>query len=144
MQSSKGATLSARLVKALWGSQFARWFWVGVANTLFTLAIYQVALLIMPYRIAYTLAFVAGIATGAWAQAHIAFGTRLRRATFARFTAFYLANYFAGLALLTLLVERAGMHEAIAPFAVLAVQGPLSFLGSRLALRHGAGPEQPR
>ncbi len=125
----------AALVRALWGSELARWFWVGVANTLFSLSVYELALLVMPYPVAYTLAFVAGILTGAWGQARFAFDTRLRPATLARFTAAYLAVYVAGLALLAFLIDVIGVHAAIAPLLVLIVQVPVSFLASRLALR---------
>jgi putative flippase GtrA len=129
------ARLRTRLRGALWGTQFARWFWVGVANTLFSLGIYQVAVLVMPYPAAYTLAFVSGILTAAWGQSRFAFGTRLHTASLIRFTAVYLANYAAGLALLALLIDYFGLHKAIAPFIVLTLQIPLSFIASRLALR---------
>lgn len=138
MSEGNGETRSsrhARLGRSLGGSQFTRWFWVGVANTLFSLVVYQVAVLIMPYQAAYTLAFVVGILTAAWGQSRFAFDTRLRPATLARFTAVYLAIYFAGLALLAFLIDYVGLHKAIAPFIVLLVQVPVSFLASRFALR---------
>ncbi len=125
----------ARLGRALWGSQFARWFWVGVANTLFSLAVYQVAVLVMPYAAAYTLAFVVGILTAAWGQSRFAFATRLRAGSLVRFTLVYLAIYFTGLALLAFLIDHVGLHKAVAPFVVLMVQVPVSFLASRYALR---------
>ncbi len=131
--------LYARLRGALWGTAFARWFWVGVINTLFSLAVYQMAVLVMPYAAAYTLAFVSGILTAAWGQSRFAFATKLRARSLVRFTAAYLLTYAGGLALLALLIDYAGLHKAVAPFVVLVVQVPLSFLMSRIALRDRQG-----
>ena len=132
-------SLQERLRGAVWGTEVGRWFWVGAGNTLLSLAVYQVLVIVMPYAAAYTLAFVTGILTAAWGQSRFAFGTKLSFSSFLRFTAAYLLTYIVGLALLALLIEYVGLHKAVAPFAVLVVQAPLSFVLSRIELRDRQG-----
>jgi putative flippase GtrA len=117
---------------ALEGSRFLG---VGALNSLLTFVIYQALLFLAPYRVAYTLSFALGIAFAAVMNARVVFGTRLTARAVLRFVAFYLANYALGLLVIVLLVERLGVSPVLAPLAAIVVLLPLSFFGSRLALR---------
>lgn len=114
-------------------SQMSRFAGIGALNTVLTLLIYQVLLLFVPYWLAYTLCFVAGVAFSAVANARFAFGVDLKPIAALRFTAVYVAAYLIGLALLHYLVQS-GVSDIVAPFIVIPLLLPLNFFGSRLAL----------
>ena len=116
------------------GREASRFVGVGALNTLLTFLLYQALLFAVPYQVAYTLSFAAGIVFSAVVNARVTFGTTLTARTGLRFAAFYLFNYGLGLALLTVLVEFGGISPVIAPVLAIVLLLPVSFFGSRIAL----------
>lgn len=109
-----------------------RFLGVGAANTVFTFLLYQLALLVVSYPVAYTISFVAGVVFAMVFQARAVFGVSLTVAAALRFVGFYLVSYGVGLLVLSLAVEWLGIPSQLAPFIVVAVMLPINFLGAQL------------
>jgi putative flippase GtrA len=118
----------------LLSGQFGGFLAVGAINTLLTLLLYEALILVMPYWLAYTLGFAAGIAFALFANAGLVFGRPVTIASAARFVLFYLVSYAAGLGIVVLLVEGIRIPAGLAPLGAVLVMLPINFLGSRLAL----------
>jgi putative flippase GtrA len=105
----------------------------GAANSALTFILYEVLLLLMPYWLAFTLSFAAGIIFVAFVNANWVFGAKTVAAR-VKLGCFYVLTYFVGLQTLTLLVTRLHVPPGLAPFGVLLVMVPVNFVGSRLLL----------
>lgn len=118
--------------------RFARFVVVGAANTAASYGIYLLLLLVVDYRIAYTIAYVAGLAFGYLAHAKLVFGAQLGARSAAAYFATYAAMYVASLVVLAIAVDRLGVPKPVAMLAALAVTVPTSFV----LLRRGFGWEK--
>jgi putative flippase GtrA len=116
------------------GQQFGGFLIVGAANTVLTLLIYELLIFWIPYGIAYTLAFAAGLVFALTANARFAFATRVTAPRAVRFTLFYLISYALGFGLVAFLIELVHVPAALAPAAALVITVPLNFFGSRVTL----------
>jgi putative flippase GtrA len=115
--------------------EIARFIKTGAARTLFTLGLYQILLLAMSYRLAYTLSFTIGILLAAFVNAFLVFDSSLDLRSLTRFALFYLASYAVGLGLLSMLVAEFAVSPVLAPFMVIALMLPINFIGSRITLQ---------
>lgn len=115
-------------------SQGIRYLVSGAANSVLTFALYQLLIIIVPYQLAYTLSFVAGIAFAARVNAQYVFSSRLTSNTALRFGAFYLLLYVFGLSITVALIEYLDFHERLAPLATVVLLLPVGFIGSRYLL----------
>jgi putative flippase GtrA len=122
-------------------SRFARFVVVGTANTAFSYAVYLLLLQVVDYRWAYTVAYIAGLAGGYWANARFVFdASPAARSAFGYLLSYGVA-YFVSLAVLWLAVEWAGLPSSFAMLAALAIAVPLSYV---LLRRSFLGPPRPR
>jgi putative flippase GtrA len=108
--------------------RFARFVAVGAANTAASYAVYLLLLLAMDYRIAYTGAYLAGLAFGYWAQATFVFDARLGVGSALAYLATYAAMYLVSLGVLAVAVDYWVVPEPAAMLAALCVTVPTSFL----------------
>ena len=122
-------------------SRVARFVAVGVTNTAFSCGVYLVLLQLIDYRLAYTLAYVVGLAGGYWANARFVFGASPGARSALAYLVSYAATYIVSLAVLWLAVERAGLPQPLAMLAALAVAVPLSYVLLRLSFSQ---PVRPR
>lgn len=129
--------------------EVTRFLTVGILNSALTFALYQVLLFLVVYRAAYAASFGAGVLFAATMNAHVVFRVRLTFAAFLRFVGVYFINFFLGLSVISLAVERMYVPPRIAPILSVVVLLPVGFLGSRLALLRGGkaaamgvGPER--
>lgn len=120
--------------------RFARFAVVGTANTALTYLVYLLLLQVIDYRLAYTVAYAAGLAGGYWANARFVFGASPGPRSALGYLLSYGATYVVSLAVLWLAVEQAGLPRPLAMLAALAVAVPLSYL---LLRRNFTGPARP-
>ena len=120
--------------------QFARFLVVGGANTAASYAVYLLLLLVVDYRVAYTAAFVAGLAWGYLMHARFVFDARVGARSLAAYLATYAAMYVVSLLVLYVAVTRIGIPKPLGMLASLAVTVPTSFL----LLRRGFRPAGDR
>lgn len=107
----------------------------GGANTLATLVLYWLLLLVMPAQAAYAISFAAGLAIGYVLNTGFVFRTRRRWRHVIGYPLVYLCAYAAGALVLGLAVHRWHVDPRVAPLLSLVVSVPLTFLLLRLLLR---------
>jgi putative flippase GtrA len=133
----------AELYRMTLKRQIAGFLAIGAINSALTFSLYLVLLLLMPYWLAYTLAFVAGVAFALTGNARLV-GRRVNPAAALCFSASHMLSYLLGMAAVLFLVERLHLASPLAPIAALAITVPLSFCGTRLALRQAPLRQEPR
>jgi putative flippase GtrA len=116
-----------------------RFLMAGVFNTALTYAIYVLLLQVVSYPVAFTVAYVAGILVSYALSARFVFRREASWRSFLRFPFVYLAQYLAGLLLVSLLVEWLAVPAWLAPIVALIVTIPLTYVLSR-AVFAGARP----
>jgi putative flippase GtrA len=116
--------------------RFARFIAVGAANTAASYGVYLLLLYLgVDYRIAYTAAYLAGLAFGYWAHATFVFRARLRARSAVAYVATYAAMYVASLGMLAIAVDYLLIPKPAAMLAALCVTIPASYLLLRRGFR---------
>ncbi|MET0683297.1 MAG: GtrA family protein [Casimicrobiaceae bacterium] len=115
--------------------QFARFLVVGTANTAASYGIYLLFLLAVDYRVAYTIAFVAGLAGGYLMHARLVFGARPGAWSAASYLATYAAMYLLSLLVIYIAVDRLSVPKPLGMLAALAFTVPASFILLRRGFR---------
>ena len=115
--------------------RFARFIAVGAANTAASYGVYLLLLIAVDYRIAYTAAYLAGLAIGYWAHATFVFRARLGARSAIAYVATYAVMYVASLGMLAVAVDYLGIPKPAAMLAALCVTVPMSFLLLRRGFR---------
>jgi len=112
-----------------------RFLIAGAANTAATYVIYLLALQVVPYRVAYTIAYALGIVLAYALNTRFVFRTPWRWKTLLAYPMVYLLQYGLGVACLTVLVERHWVSPELAPLLVVAITLPVTFVASRLLIK---------
>jgi putative flippase GtrA len=107
----------------------------GSINTVFTYIVYFGLQVLMPYQVAYALAFALGIVFSFWFNSTIVFNTPVSWKSFFAFPLVYLAQYLLSAALLGFFVEHIGLNQRIAPLVVIIITIPITFVLTRWLLR---------
>ena len=115
--------------------QFARYVIAGAVNTAVTYVLLLALMRVIEYRLAYSIAYVAGIAIGCWLQCRLVFRVPLDWRNAIRFPVVYAVQYLIGLLLLWMLVAFAGMRPEWAALVVIIVNVPVGFLALRFLLQ---------
>jgi putative flippase GtrA len=116
--------------------RFARFIAVGATNTAASYGVYLILLfLAVDYRIAYTAAYLAGLAIGYWAHATFVFRARLGVRSALAYVATYVAMYLVSLGMLAIAVNYLAIPKPAAMLAALCVTVPSSFLLLRRGFR---------
>ena len=112
----------------------------GALNTGSTFVLYWLLLLVVEFRVAYAISFVAGILLSYVINTKFVFRTDYSLRKVILFPLVYLATYLAGAVVLDLSVSRFGVDPRIAPFISIYATLPLTYLLSKLVL---AGARTP-
>jgi putative flippase GtrA len=105
-----------------------RFLIAGGANTVLTYFIYLVLLNVMSYPVAFTTSFTMGILIAFILYSAFVFRTPLAWSKLLQYPILYALQYFAGLALLVILVEYMGLDKRIAPVINIIVLTPVTFI----------------
>jgi putative flippase GtrA len=116
-------------------SELTRYIAAGLANVAVSYGLYAALALVLPYPVAYTIGYAAGIAVSYYLNARFVFRAQMRLGSAARYPLVYAAQYLVGVVLLALLVERVGVDRLLAPLVVVLATVPLTFVLSRLIIR---------
>jgi len=122
-------------------AEIARFLVGGASTTLVSWALYLVLLRWLPYVIAYSIAYVAGIAWSYFANTLFVFRRAPSVARAALFPLVYLAQYLAGTVLLMILVDVLHAPKAFAPLAVIVLTLPLTYVLSRHVITANPRPD---
>lgn len=112
-----------------------RFLLVGVINTGLGYALYLLALQVLPYRLAYTAAFVVGIVLSYALNTYIVFRMPWSWRRLMAFPLVYAIQYVVGLVALSFLVERLAVPPVFAPLLVVIVTLPITFIASRIVIK---------
>ena len=116
------------------GRQARRFLLAGGINTLLTLAIYQCLLFWLPYTLAFTLAFVAGIVFTGLVYTRFVFTVRPTGRRFVSNALYYVLSYGVNLFILSILIDGLALHERIAIILTIGLMVPLNFICLRWLL----------
>lgn len=108
--------------------RFARFLAVGATNTAVSYAVYLTLLLVVDYRVAYTIAYLVGLGLGYWMQARLVFDAKLGTRSAAAYIATYAAMYVASVLMLWVAVDLLGVPKPWAMLIALCVTVPATFL----------------
>jgi putative flippase GtrA len=120
--------------------EFWRFIVAGGINSVLAYMIYAVLVASAPYQVAYGVAYAAGIGISYLLTARYVFREKYSLQTFFRYPVVYLVQYLLGSLLLYVGIEMLSLNKFAAPFFVIAVTIPLTFMLSRFIIkgRHGS------
>jgi putative flippase GtrA len=124
------------------GSSFLRFLLGGAVNTVLTYALFLVLDRFLHHSIAYTLAYLGGIALAYVLAAKFVFRTGFELRSALRFPGVYVVQYLYGLAALSLLIETLRVPSEIAMLLVIATSVPLTFVLTKYAVQTRGDVEQ--
>lgn len=107
----------------------------GGINTAFTYCLYFGLQVLLPYQVAYAVAFASGIVFSYWFNAMIVFKTPVSWKGFFSFPLVYLVQYLLSAVLLSVFVEWLGIPKSVAPLVVIVLTVPITFVLTRWFLR---------
>lgn len=114
--------------------EVTRFLVVGLANTALTFAVYLALVPIIPYMLAFSVAFVCGLIFQTLMKIRVVFSSAVTLRRIARYVV-YNCTYFAfNLMFLRMLVENRGASPPIAALISLCVMTPIHFVASRLVI----------
>jgi putative flippase GtrA len=108
-----------------------RFLVAGATNTAITFAVYVALLLMVSHQVAYSLAFVFGVALAYVLNRTFVFGARGGVGAMALFPMVYVAQYIVGLLVVTVWVDVLGLPPALASMAAVMLTIPLTYVLSR-------------
>jgi len=115
--------------------EFVRFLFVGVVNTVFGYVMYLLFNLVFSYQVAYTGAYLTGIVFSYFLNTKLVFKTATSWKSFFAFPLVYVVQYLIGIVFLNVLIEKFGVSELIAPFAIIVLSIPVTFLLSRYVVK---------
>jgi len=124
-----------RLKRAFIKPEFAKFLLVGLTNTAFSSTVYLLLDIVLPYKIAYSMAYISGLVFSYILNAKWVFQEKINRKSFLTFPLVYVPQYLISLLCLHVLVERFAVSERIAFLFVIILSIPITFLLSRFILK---------
>ncbi len=121
-------------------NEFVRFVFVGAVNTGSTYVLYALLALFLDYSIAYTLSYLVGIVIAYVLNARLVFNEPLRFSKAILYPIVYVVQYLFGLFLLRFLIDMLGLDKFLAPFVVIILSLPLTFVMNRLVLKGSIMP----
>ena len=115
-------------------TEFPRFLLVGGFNTVMSYIIYRILLLILPYMLAYTIAYACGIVISYFLNAMFVFRTQPNFKDFVKFPAIYIFQYFFGAVLLQVVVSFGLTSKEAGMLLVIFLSIPITFLLTRILL----------
>jgi putative flippase GtrA len=116
-------------------AEIGRYLLVGSANTLSTMAVYELLVTILSPAVAYALAWLVGLVIVAVAYPKIVFRVTGGWARGGAIAIIYAAVFAVGLLLIALL-ESLNVQDRLSILLVLPVTMTMSYFASRLAIAH--------
>lgn len=116
-------------------NRLVRFIGVGGLNTFITYILYLLLILIVNYKVAYTITYIVGIFFAYWLSLKIVFQTKSTKKKLFLFPFVYLFQYIFGLLVMYVLIEMLGLNQFLAPLIVTICSIPITFILSRFILR---------
>lgn len=117
-------------------AQFIRFTVVGALNTGMTYLLFALLSAVIPYTVAYTIVYVAGIFISYVLNTRFVFRTEFRWRSLFAYPIVYVIQYAIGIILLPFLVEILKLDRLVAAPIVIVTTLPITFIASRFILRN--------
>ena len=114
---------------------FARFLVVGLVNTAASYSLFIALELVIPYLVAYAIAYVAGIFMSYLTNTRLVFRVARSWSSFLRFPLVYVVQFVMGGSIIVMLVEGFAVGPRVAALIALAVTVPVTYFAAKLALR---------
>ena len=125
------------MIRHVVSPEFLRFLATGTANTVASYALYVALLPVLPYLVAYTVAYAFGIVLSYALMTRFVFRRAARWSTAVRFPLIYVVQYGLGSGTIYLLVEHGRVAAWLAAAIAMIVVVPTTFLLARwLFVRH--------
>lgn len=123
------------MINKILSLEFNRFILTGLLNTVLIYITYLVGLSFFPYLVSYTISLGFGVVFSYYMNSSFVFRADIKwgRATF--FLIFYIFQYLLAIILLYILVDILNIYESIAPFIVIGLIFPITFLGNKYIVR---------
>jgi putative flippase GtrA len=115
-----------------------RFLLVGGANTVLSYGIFIGLGLILPNWLAYTIAYLAGLAVTTFATSRWVFRARLTLTKTVSYVAWYLLLFGFGQLIIAIVHPRGFLQLAVTSILLIALTTPLSYLGGRFIFKEKA------
>ena len=119
--------------------EFVRFLLAGVANTGATYFLYLLLLAFLPYLVAYTVSYVAGMAISYWLNLMFVFEKKFASASPRLFVLVYLTQYGCSAGLLWFFVSVLNIPAEIGLLLAICLMVPATYLGLRWVFNRNAG-----
>ena len=114
---------------------FARFVAFGLLNTAASYSLFVMLEIVLPYLIAYAIAYVGGIVLSYLVNTRHVFRVARSWSSFLRFPLVYAAQFVLGGSIIVLLVEWLALGPRVAALFALAVTVPVTYFAAKFALR---------
>jgi len=115
--------------------EYASFLLCGVANTVLTYALYAMFLLLMSYKLAYSLAYICGIVVSYYLNSEFVFKEPVSLLKFLKYPAVYIVQYLLGIIILYICVDVFAISKWLAPVVVIIISLPVTFGLSKLIIK---------
>jgi putative flippase GtrA len=119
--------------------EFGRFILWGGINTLASYLIYALLLSFLPYLIAYSIAFIAGIFISYFLNSRFVFKQEMRLSKAVKYPLVYVSQYLLGVTSLYLFVQVLRVNKLLAAALAVILSIPVTFLLSRRIVRGKTG-----
>jgi len=115
--------------------EFLGFFFVGIANTLFTYMLYALFIGFFTYGFAYTVAYVVGVFLSLYLNTVFVFRNTFSFKKVLQYPFVYVIQYVIGILLIYIFIGIMGINEYIAPIFAISLTMPITFLLARYIIR---------
>lgn len=116
---------------------FLRYLAIGGLNTGTNYLLFLLMLIILPYQVAYTLAYLAGIVTSYLLNSWLVFKEPLSWRKAVQYPIVYVVQFIIGFMTLSLFIEALGISPQIAGILNVLVAIPVTFTLSKFIIKGG-------
>jgi len=115
---------------------FPRFLLSGGLNTALTYAVYLLLLIVIPYQVSYTIAYVLGIVTAFLLNRFFVFKSHRGIRSLLLFPLVYGVQYLVSMATLWIWVDQFKQNAKLGPLIAITVSIPITYLMSRYIFTH--------
>jgi Predicted membrane protein len=115
--------------------EYASFLLCGAANTGATYALYALLILLMPYKPAYSIAYVCGIGISYLLNSRFVFQEPVTLAKFLKYPVVYVIQYGLGIVVLYACIDLLHISKWLAPAVVIVISLPVTFVISKLIIK---------
>lgn len=123
------------LLMKFMNKEFLNFLLVGGFNTLLTYILYLIAILVVPYQIAYVLSYCFGLVLVSILNVKFVYGQPISFTNSIKTIFVYLIQFAIGFILITVFVGYMGIDKRVAPLIIIIFSIPFTFFANKFVLQ---------